>query len=130
MGKANEGRSRRVLDAAKGRYADGGTAAFGIAYDAVTPRIHRCAFGMLSDAFHAEDVVQNTRLRIHQANGQFIPGREGMPSAYTIAWPLAPDILRRRRRERQWPPGTLVHEDAPSSDARLHEPFSEFPAGH
>src|SRR5262245_3191960 len=88
-------------DAAMERYASGDDSAFADVYDAVAPPVYRFALRCLGgDGARAEDVVQQTLLRMHRARGQFVSGAPVMPWAYTIARRLITDVVRRHRRER------------------------------
>lgn len=89
----------RAADAAMERYARGDDSAFSAVYDAVAPSLLAYATRVLGDRSRAEDVVQNTLLRMHRARGRFIAGAQVMPWAFTIARRLILDVRRRRRRD-------------------------------
>ncbi|MBX3226788.1 MAG: RNA polymerase sigma factor [Labilithrix sp.] len=87
------------LDAAMDRYARGDDAAFGEVYDKLAPRLLGYLLRHTRDRARAEDVVQQTMLRIHRARGRFLPGAEVMPWAFAIARRLLVDSHRRGGRE-------------------------------
>ena len=72
-------------DAAMERHAGGDAEAFAIVYDAVAEKVWAYARRKLRDDAAADDVVQETLLRMHRARGDFAPGSEVLPWAYTIA---------------------------------------------
>ena len=77
------------------RYARGEDAAFGEVYDKLAPRLFGYLVKHTRDHARAEDVVQQTMLRIHRARGRFLPGAEVMPWAFAIARRLLIDTHRR-----------------------------------
>ncbi len=108
--------TQSAADVAMDRYANGDAGAFGAVYDAVAPRLHaylRARSG--SDAI-ADDVVQQTMLRIHTARGSFQQGAQVMPWAYAIARRLLVDRSRRHRREVLTLDGESPAEGASSAD--------------
>jgi RNA polymerase sigma-70 factor, ECF subfamily len=92
-----EGRS--PADVAMDRYAAGEDAAFGDLYDALGPRVYGFLLRKTRDAGVAEDVLQQTMLRIHEHRGTFEKGAHVVPWAIAIASRLAVDAHRRRRKE-------------------------------
>ena len=81
------------------RYASGDDAAFGEIYDKLAPRLLGYLVRQTRDHARAEDVVQQTMLRIHRARGRFLVGAEVTPWAFAIARRLLVDSHRRGRRE-------------------------------
>lgn len=81
------------------RYAAGDDAAFGEVYDRLAPRLFGYLLRHTRDRSRAEDIVQQTMLRIHKARGRFLPGAEVMPWAFAIARRLLVDSHRRGGRE-------------------------------
>ncbi len=81
------------------RYAAGDNAAFGLVYDALAPRLYGYLLRQTRDRARAEDLLQQTMLRIHRARDRFVPGAEVTPWAFAIARRLLIDTLRRGRRE-------------------------------
>lgn len=81
------------------RYAAGDDAAFAEVYDRLAPRLFGFLLRQTRDRARAEDVVQQTMLRIHKARGRFLPGAEVMPWAFAIARRLLVDSFRRGTRE-------------------------------
>jgi RNA polymerase sigma-70 factor, ECF subfamily len=87
------------VDAAMERHANGDDAAFAEVFDAVAPRIASLARRALRDSAAADDIVQQTLLKMNRARGEFLPGAQVLPWAHTIARNLIRDRLRQRRRE-------------------------------
>jgi RNA polymerase sigma-70 factor (ECF subfamily) len=90
---------RPVADTAMDRYAAGEDAAFGLVYDALAPRLYGYLLRQTRDRTRAEDLLQQTLLRIHRARDRFIPGAEVTPWAFAIARRLLIDGIRRSKRE-------------------------------
>src|SRR5436305_1552434 len=65
----------------------------------LAPRLLGYLFRHTRDRARAEDVVQQTMLRIHKARGRFTPGAEVTPWAFAIARRLLIDSHRRGGRE-------------------------------
>jgi RNA polymerase sigma-70 factor (ECF subfamily) len=81
------------------RYAAGDDAAFAAVYDAIAPRLYGYLLRQTREASRAEDLLQQTLLRIHRARDRFILGAEVLPWAFAIARRLFVDSLRRDKHE-------------------------------
>ncbi len=90
---------RSAADLAMERYADGEDAAFPELYDAIAPRLYAFALRQTGQGAAAEDVVQQTLLRMHRSRGDFVRGAKVAPWAFAIARRLIVDGHRRRRFE-------------------------------
>lgn len=65
-------------------------------YRAFAPRIHRLGLRTLRDDGHAEELVQETFVRLWQSAGRFDPSRGSAGAfTFTIAQRVAIDLLRR-----------------------------------
>jgi len=73
------------LDHAMQRYADGDEAAFGEIFAGLAPRLRLFLQRMGGSADLAEDLTQETFLRIHHCRGSFARGKQVTPWAYAIA---------------------------------------------
>jgi RNA polymerase sigma-70 factor (ECF subfamily) len=82
------------------RYCDGDVAAFRELYAAAAPRLLAYLRCILRDRATAEDVLQQTFLKLHGARGAYVRGADPMPWMYAIAHRTCLDELRRRRRSR------------------------------
>lgn len=78
------------------RAAGGDAEAFGALYDLLAPDVHRFVARLL-DRTRAEDVVQETFLRLHGLLGQADPDRPLRPYVLGIARRSALEALRRAR---------------------------------
>ncbi|WP_394827016.1 RNA polymerase sigma factor [Pendulispora albinea] len=87
------------LDLAMDRYAQGDDAAFAQVYDELAPRLYGYLLRQTRSRERAEDLVQQTFLRIHRARGHFMAGSAVTPWAFAIARRLLIDSVRRGRRE-------------------------------
>lgn len=90
---------RSALSAAMERYANGDDAAFGELYEGLAPRLYGFLLRQTRSAARADDVLQQTFLKMHAARGRFIAGADVVPWAFAIARRLVIDGARRGRRE-------------------------------
>jgi RNA polymerase sigma-70 factor (ECF subfamily) len=82
------------------RYCRGEPAAFHRLYGLLAPRILAYLHGLLGDRAAAEDALQLTFLKIHEARDTYLRGANPIPWMYTIAQRTALDELRKRKRSR------------------------------
>ena len=90
-----------LLDRAMARFAAGEDAALAEVYDLGAPAVLTFLLHLARDRSLAEDLTQETFLRIHRARGLYRPGAPVLPWAYTIARRLFLDSVRSRRSELQ-----------------------------
>ena len=95
-----------------GRYCDGDARAFHTLYTLIAPRILAYLTGLTSDRALAEDLLQQTFLKLHQARASYVRDANPVPWIYTIAHRTCLDELRRRKvaRVRLTADGSLPHE--------------------
>jgi RNA polymerase sigma-70 factor, ECF subfamily len=84
-----------------GRYCDGDESAFRVLYDAVAARLLHYARSLVQDRATAEDVLQRTFIRVHNARATYVRGADPVPWLYTITHRMCLDELRGRRRARK-----------------------------
>lgn len=89
----------QALAALMERYCEGRADAFAELYQAVAPRVFAYLVALSSDRTLAEDLLQQTFLRVHQARGHYVLGANPLPWIFTIAHRLALDEFRRRKRQ-------------------------------
>jgi RNA polymerase sigma-70 factor (ECF subfamily) len=82
------------------RYCAGDAPAFQALYALLAPRLLGYLFGLLRDRAAAEDMLQLTFLKLHEARSTYVTGANPIPWAYTIAHRTALDELRKRKRAR------------------------------
>jgi RNA polymerase sigma factor (sigma-70 family) len=82
------------------RYCDGEGAAFHELYEWLAPRILGYLTSLCTDNATAEDLLQLTFLKLHQARSVYVRGANPIPWIYTIAHRTCLDELRKRRRAR------------------------------
>jgi len=99
------------------RYAAGDVAAFHTLYRSLSPRLLGYLAGLLGDRAAAEDALQQTFIRLHEARDTYVHGADPAPWIFTIAHRLALDELRRRKRTRVRLAG--VEERLPEPRAEL-----------
>jgi len=82
---AADGAELSPVDLAMHRYADGEGAAFGEVHAALCPRLRTFLRRLGCSLDVAEDLTQETFLRMHHARGSFARGKHVAPWAYAIA---------------------------------------------
>ncbi len=88
------------------RACEGDAAAFRRLHARVAPPLRRYVLRIVRSSAVADDVVQKTFLKVHQARGSYARGVDPLPWLYTIAHRTALDELRHIRRAREtWVPG-------------------------
>lgn len=88
----------RPLEDAMRRYARGEDAALGDVYDGLAPQLHTFLVRLARNEALAEDLVQETFLRIVRARASYREGAAVTPWAYAIARRLFLDSERSKRR--------------------------------
>lgn len=114
---AYDAEARSLLDAAMDRYASGENAAFAELYRRAAPRVRGFLLRLSGDAALADDLTQESFLRIHRARGNFEPGAAALPWVFAIARNVFLDHARRPK----------VHRRAASSQWGLPAPEREAP---
>ncbi len=83
------------------RYCAGEASAFHKLYGLLAPRILAYLTGLLAgDRAAAEDMLQLTFLKVHEARDAYVRGANPIPWVYTIAHRTCLDELRKRKRSR------------------------------
>lgn len=86
-------------------YQNGEQAAAAALIEQVSPRLHRFFMAQVVSRRYADDLLQDTWLRIHQARHTYRPGEPVLPWLYAIARHVRVDGYRKARtiesRERQ-----------------------------
>lgn len=86
-----------VLDTAMDRYARGEDAAFDELYERGAPRVHRFLLRLTGSPSLADDLTQETFLRVHRARGSFGKGAAALPWILAIGRNAFRDHVRRAR---------------------------------
>ena len=102
------------------RYCDGDRAAFDALYAAVAPRLLGFLLQLVGDRALADDVLQETLLKLHEARGFYVRGADPVPWMFTIARHTAFDELRRA--------SARACASSPTTDAPPPEPRAELAA--
>ena len=80
------------------RYCDGDASAFRELHAAVAPRLLGYLVKMAQDRARAEDLVQQTFLKVHRSRGAYVRGADPVPWIYAIAHRTFLDAARKDRR--------------------------------
>ena len=96
------------------RYCDGDARAFEELYAGLGPRILGYLRAMVGEQAAAEDLLQQTFMKLHQSRATYVRGANPVPWLYTIAHRTCIDEIRRRTRSRVRlsHDGELPHEPA------------------
>lgn len=92
-------RQRLACDRALRRLADGDTEALGIIYEQLGRRIYLYALSILRDTHAAEDILQDTLLRLTGGARHYRPDSNAIAFILTVTRNLALNALERRARE-------------------------------
>jgi RNA polymerase sigma-70 factor (ECF subfamily) len=101
--------AREAANRAMNRYADGDDQAFDEVYDFLAPRLYAFLLRQTREGAAAEDLLQQTMLKLHVTRGDFLEAADVLPWAFAIARRLFIDGYRRRKRE-------AAHREAESVD--------------
>src|SRR3954451_8217356 len=82
------------------RYCAGEPAAFHRLYALLAPRILAYLWGLIGEKATAEDLLQQTFLKVHEARSAYVRGANPIPWIYTIAHRTCLDEIRKRKRSR------------------------------
>jgi RNA polymerase sigma factor (sigma-70 family) len=99
-----------------GRYCRGEAAAFHRLYTLLAPRILAYLTNLLGDKAAAEDTLQVTFLKVHEARSTYVLDANPIPWLYTIAHRTCLDELRKRKRSRV----RLTYDGALPSEPAAH----------
>jgi RNA polymerase sigma-70 factor (ECF subfamily) len=83
-----------------GRYCDGDASAFRALYALAAPRLLAYLTCLTRDRALAEELLQQTFIKLHQARASYLRGANPIPWLYTIAHRTCLDELRRSKRSR------------------------------
>src|SRR5688572_27528564 len=82
------------------RYCAGDATAFREIYSRIAPRLLSYLTRMCGDRAAAEDLVQQTFMKVHGARGAYVLGADPVPWMFAIAHRTCLDEMRRRKRSR------------------------------
>jgi RNA polymerase sigma-70 factor (ECF subfamily) len=82
-----------------GRYCDGDETAFTALYRRMSPRLTQLFRRRVGDRARADDLVQQTFLKLHRARATYVRGADPLPWIYTIARRVLVDDQRARARQ-------------------------------
>ncbi len=82
------------------RYASGDDAVFDQLYELLAPRLYRFWVRLARMAPEADDIFQETFLKLHRARATYLTGADPIPWAFAIARSVYLSRLRYRRRHR------------------------------
>jgi RNA polymerase sigma-70 factor (ECF subfamily) len=80
------------------QYVDGDAGAFRALYAAVAPRLHGYLWRMARDPAVADDLLQQTFLKVHRSRAAYVRGADPLPWLYAIAHRTFLDEARRTKR--------------------------------
>jgi RNA polymerase sigma-70 factor (ECF subfamily) len=80
------------------RYQNGDAAAVAVLIERLSPQLHRFFLAQFVSRRFADDLLQETWLRIHQVRHTYRPGEPVLPWIYALARNVRVDHYRRTRR--------------------------------
>jgi RNA polymerase sigma-70 factor (ECF subfamily) len=80
------------------RYCDGDAAAFRALYALAAPRVLAYLLSLVRSRDAAEEILQQSFIKLHQARAAYVRGADPIPWLYTIAHRTCIDEIRRSRR--------------------------------
>ena len=116
---------RLACDKALRRLAEGDHEALSILYDCLGRRIYLLALSILQDPHAAEDIMQETLLKLSHSGAQrYTPGTNPVAFVLTVTRNLALTALTRRAREL---PSEIAEDAHPHFSTPEGEPMSALP---
>lgn len=109
--------SEPEIDAAMDRYAQGEERAFAVVHAGLYPRLRVFLMRLCRTQAQADDLLQDTFLRMHRARGSFAAGGRAVPWAYAIARNAHTDYTRSAHARRSRPLERDDGDDAPEIPA-------------
>lgn len=94
-----------------GKYCDGDASAFRELYALVSPKLLGYLMKMARSKALAEDLLQQTFLKVHRARAAYVRGADPLPWIYAIAHRTFLDEARKKKP---------ANEDVPEQPADLH----------
>jgi RNA polymerase sigma-70 factor (ECF subfamily) len=108
--------SNSAADSAMNRYADGDDTAFDELHNAIVPRLYGYSVRMVRDVARAEDLVQQTLIKMICGRGGFVKGSRVTPWAFSILRNQLRDQEKRPKIELLSVDGASREERATSLD--------------
>lgn len=105
-----------MLDELMERYASGDEAVFEQLYQLMAPRLYRFCLRLARCATEADDLLQETFLKLHRARAAYVPGADALHWAFAIARSV---YLTRLRYWRRRPEGLGSASDIAERDDML-----------
>lgn len=106
------------------RFTEGNDRAFTELFRTTCSEVFWAAYRILGDKAAAEDIVQETFLRLHRMRSRVDPGRPIRPLLLKIASNCAIDLLRRGRREDDFDEEVSISVEAGQSEPMTGDGFS------
>ena len=107
------------LETLMSRYQQGDSAAVGLLIQRLSPQLHRFFLAQEVSGRYADDLLQETWMRIHQARHTYRPGEPVLPWLYAIARHIRVDHFRKQHRSdtRELQVEALPETPAPAATA-------------
>jgi RNA polymerase sigma-70 factor (ECF subfamily) len=125
---APAGRGAEGLDAVMDRYAQGEDRAFDDLYRIASPRVRGFLLRLAGDPALADDLTQETFVRVHRARGAFEPSAAALPWLYAIARNALVDHRRREKTRRAVSASLPTGTGTGTGDGAIPEPAASLDA--
>lgn len=109
------------LELMMARYQQGDLDAANAVIQRLSPQLHRFFMMQFGSREHADDLLQETWLRIHKARHTYRPGEPVLPWFYAIARNIRVDHFRKSSR-------TTMHEQPLDETPEVKAPFAQEPS--
>lgn len=131
VASAGMGRCGASLGELMERYAAGDDAVFDRLYDALSPPLYRFCLRLAVRRHEAEDLFQETFLKLHRARATYAPGSSALHWSFAIARSVYLTRLRyTRRRPEQPDPASDVTQREELQSGELSTPEAQLTAEH
>ncbi len=115
-------RSKTSIEELMAAYQSGDQKAANALIECVSPALYRFFALHSGDRRHADDLLQETWIRIHKARHTYRPGEPLLPWLYAIARYVKIDAYRKRRHERYEEPLEHASEKSIAADNKTELP--------
>jgi RNA polymerase sigma-70 factor, ECF subfamily len=122
MEDSSNSRPKTSIEELMAAYQSGDQKAANALIECVSPALYRFFALHTGDRRHADDLLQETWIRIHKARHTYRPGEPLLPWLYAIARYVKIDAYRKRRHERYEEPLENALEKSIAADNRNELP--------
>src|SRR5690242_19367904 len=116
------------LQSLMARYQQGDCDAAAALVNRLSSQLHRFFVVQFVSRRHADDLLQETWLRIHEVRHTYLPGRPLLPWLYAIAWNVRVDHYRKAHRAASREQQLEEHPEIPAAPPDRSESTADLEA--